>query len=61
MDIQQNGTPVAQGGGTWRQISTAGAPSGRWAQTAVWTGREMLIWGGTYLTGGSPERGDGAL
>src|SRR5437870_2349067 len=57
------GTPVAQGGGTWRQISTAGAPSARWAHTAVWTGREMLVWGGSYLTVltlGFPERGDGA-
>jgi len=31
---------------TWRALSTAGAPSPRDRQTAVWTGSRMLIWGG---------------
>jgi len=26
---------------------TAGAPEARWGHTAVWTGTEMIIWGGT--------------
>ena len=31
---------------TWRPITTTGAPSGREGHTAVWTGTEMVIWGG---------------
>jgi N-acetylneuraminic acid mutarotase len=30
----------------WRRVSTAGAPSARFNQTAIWTGQEMLVWGG---------------
>ncbi len=33
--------------GLWRPTSTVGAPSGRTGHTAVWTGSEMVIWGGT--------------
>jgi N-acetylneuraminic acid mutarotase len=31
---------------SWTATSTANAPSGRWGHTAVWTGSEMIIWGG---------------
>jgi N-acetylneuraminic acid mutarotase len=31
---------------TWTSTSTANAPTGRSLQTAVWTGSEMIIWGG---------------
>jgi len=31
---------------TWTAISTANAPEGRWFHTAVWTGSEMIVWGG---------------
>jgi hypothetical protein len=31
---------------TWRAISTTNAPAGRFGHTAVWTGSEMIIWGG---------------
>ena len=41
---------------TWRTISTVGAPVARWAHTAVWTGSEMLVWGGA---GPSGDLGDG--
>ena len=42
---------------TWTPTSTgAGVPSPRWGHTAVWTGTEMIVWGGaggTYInTGG---------
>jgi len=38
---------------TWTATSTIGAPSARQAHTAVWTGAEMIIWGGiTQHTGG---------
>ena len=30
----------------WRQVSTRGAPSARFFHTGLWTGEEMLIWGG---------------
>ncbi len=31
---------------TWTATSTANAPSGRYYHTAVWTGSEMIVWGG---------------
>jgi N-acetylneuraminic acid mutarotase len=32
---------------TWNPTSTAGAPAPRGYHTAVWTGTEMIVWGGT--------------
>jgi N-acetylneuraminic acid mutarotase len=32
---------------TWYPITTTGAPSARRGHTAVWTGREMIVWGGS--------------
>ena len=41
---------------TWTTTSTTNAPAARASHTAVWTGSEMIVWGGyggTYLnTGG---------
>ncbi len=31
---------------SWTTLSTAGAPSARWGHTAIWTGSEMIVWGG---------------
>ena len=31
---------------SWTPTSTANAPAGRYAHTAVWTGSEMIVWGG---------------
>jgi hypothetical protein len=31
---------------TWQQMSTSGAPSGGYLHTAIWTGSEMIVWGG---------------
>src|SRR3970282_2119379 len=31
---------------TWTPTTMAGAPIGRRAHTAVWTGSEMIVWGG---------------
>lgn len=39
--------------GRWYPISTANAPSARWGHRAVWTGREMVVWGGEGLTNNS--------
>ncbi|MEJ5165595.1 MAG: hypothetical protein WHV67_01030 [Thermoanaerobaculia bacterium] len=36
---------------TWAKISTENAPSGRWLHSAVWTGSEMIVWGGGYYDG----------
>ncbi len=33
-------------GGLWTLLPTAGAPSPRYLHSAVWTGSEMLVWGG---------------
>src|SRR6266480_1203001 len=47
---------VACTGDTWTPTSTTNAPAGRYRYTAVWTGSEMIVWGGfngSYLnTGG---------
>jgi N-acetylneuraminic acid mutarotase len=34
----------------WKTIATKGAPSKRWAHTLVWTGKEMIVWGGGNTT-----------
>ena len=43
-------------GDTWTATTTVNAPDARWGHTAVWTGSEMIVWGGygtDYLnTGG---------
>jgi hypothetical protein len=31
---------------TWRRLSSVAAPSGRFNHTAVWSGQEMIVWGG---------------
>ena len=39
--------------GRWYPISSANAPSPRYGHRAVWTGREMIVWGGIgYLPSG---------
>jgi N-acetylneuraminic acid mutarotase len=37
---------------SWTATTTANAPSARSSHTAVWTGSEMIIWGGGLNTGG---------
>ena len=36
---------------TWLETSTVGAPMGRVGHVAVWTGSEMIVWGGTVGAG----------
>lgn len=36
----------------WLPMSTIGAPDGRMAHTAVWTGTEMIVWGGYRISSG---------
>ncbi len=33
---------------SWTSTSTANAPHARYRHTAVWTGSQMIIWGGLY-------------
>jgi N-acetylneuraminic acid mutarotase len=35
----------------WVATSTTNAPSARYSHTAVWTGSEMIVWGGYYWDG----------
>lgn len=37
---------------TWLATSETNAPSARWFHSAVWTGSQMLIWGGVTSLGG---------
>jgi N-acetylneuraminic acid mutarotase len=37
---------------TWVPTGTANAPSARAVHTAVWTGSEMIVWGGLYCSPG---------
>jgi len=36
---------------TWTAIATSAAPAARASHTAVWTGTEMIVWGGIYYDG----------
>ena len=42
-------------GDSWMPISTVNAPSARDSHTAVWTGTEMVVWGGEFCPPGCPE------
>lgn len=41
---------------TWRALSGTGAPTARHSHQAVWTGKEMLVWGG-FKKGGYAKDG----
>lgn len=46
----------------WRPMSAAGMPSPRMGMARVWTGRELLVWGGYGIQAGDQAiRQDGAL
>jgi N-acetylneuraminic acid mutarotase len=54
----QTGARYDPSADTWTgATSTAGAPSSRWGHSAVWSGTEMIVWGGA--PGGSPPLDDG--
>jgi N-acetylneuraminic acid mutarotase len=42
---------------SWSPITTQGAPSKRCWHTAVWTGKEMIVWGGGNATKGFNDGG----
>ena len=47
-----NGSSLNDGGrynpaaNSWTAVTTNGAPAARAMHTAVWTGSEMIVWGG---------------
>jgi hypothetical protein len=50
--------PAANGGvGSWTAVDTAGAPSARDLPAVVWTGSEMIVWGGGDANGALPDGG----
>lgn len=47
-----DGALLEPSSGSWRRVPAAGAPSPRDSAYAVWTGREVLVWGGRTQTDG---------
>ena len=41
-----DGATYSPAANAWTILATTGAPAGRIDHTAVWTGSEMIIWGG---------------
>ena len=39
----------------WQSVTNTGAPSQRHLHSAVWTGKEMIVWGGSPVSGGNPS------
>jgi hypothetical protein len=52
-----DGVRYNPGSGTFQSVTTNGAPAGRFNASTVWTGTEMIIWGGDD---GTNALGDGA-
>jgi N-acetylneuraminic acid mutarotase len=54
--VDVSAMPVGAAANSWKPTTKIGAPTGRNTHTAVWTGTEMIIWGGWddvyYQTGG---------
>jgi N-acetylneuraminic acid mutarotase len=46
--------------GTWTALGTANAPAARREHTAVWTGTEMIVWGGVNGVNGTNRLDSGA-
>lgn len=44
----------------WAELSVRGAPQGREDHTAIWTGSEMIVWGGEVRGSGVVPLGSGA-
>src|SRR5207247_942639 len=45
-DTLNSGGRYNPGTNTWTSTSTVNAPEGRWLHRAVWTGSDMIVWGG---------------
>jgi hypothetical protein len=54
--VRSDGAVLDIGRKSWKKMSTAGAPSPRFAPTAVaWTGTRLLVWGGRFATSTDPR------
>jgi len=49
--------PAGEDEGRWRALSTVGAPVARTGHSALWTGSEMLVWGGSGISGAGRTSG----
>lgn len=58
--VTAQAVPAGQAAGAWLPLSAAGAPSARYNHGAVWTGTEMLVWGGIGAGDAPAKLGDGA-
>jgi hypothetical protein len=47
------------GSDSWSPVSTTGNPTPRYGHAQVWTGTEMLVWGGYWDAGGHVDQGLG--
>ena len=45
-NIFNTGGKYNPGTDSWTATSTTNAPTARYVHTAVWTGSEMIVWGG---------------
>jgi N-acetylneuraminic acid mutarotase len=45
-DYQQSGGRYDPATDRWQPTATTGAPAGRYEHSVVWTGSEMIVWGG---------------
>ena len=56
-DFLNTGGRYNPGTDSWVVTTTTGAPDARYQHTAVWTGTEMIVWGG--FNNGNPRNGGG--
>jgi len=55
--LQNNGKRYDPATDTWTAVQSFGVPFARAAHTAVWTGSEMIIWGGSVAGMGAHNSG----
>lgn len=60
LNILNDGWRFNPASNTWSQVSTNGAPSSRCLHAAIWTGSEMILWGGQSGSGLDIWKNDGA-
>ena len=61
LEVYQDGARFDPVANKWTPMSTSGAPIGRCDHTAVWTGKQMIVWGGASGSGLQIGRNDGGL
>jgi hypothetical protein len=55
--VSNTGGRYNPGTNSWTTTSTTGAPTARERHTAVWTGSQMIVWGGTDINGNDLNTG----